>query len=184
MIAKAVAAETNAYFFTINGPEIMSKVRSLPTHPPTHPPTHLPTCPFSKESNEMLLSLPPPTHPPTHPPNNRCQASPSPSSARLLNTQKGRTPHPPTRAPQHLIRTASSPSIFSTIHPTSPNNRCRASPNPSSARLLKTPRRTLPLFSLSTSSMPLPPSETRPVARYVPFPPTHPPIIFLPIPFL
>jgi len=26
MIAKAVAAETNAYFFTINGPEIMSKM--------------------------------------------------------------------------------------------------------------------------------------------------------------
>lgn len=40
MIAKAVAAETNAYFFTINGPEIMSKVGArAKTLPPSRNPS-------------------------------------------------------------------------------------------------------------------------------------------------
>jgi transitional endoplasmic reticulum ATPase len=43
MIAKAVAAETNAYFFTINGPEIMSKVRRAPSSPTTSFPPSLPS---------------------------------------------------------------------------------------------------------------------------------------------
>jgi len=108
MIAKAVAAETNAYFFTINGPEIMSKVRtqaSPPSLPPSLPPSFLP----------FIIS------------------------------------------PRLLIR----PYLPPTLSP----SRCRASPSLSSARPLRTPKRTRPPFCLSTSWMPLPRSETRPEER-------------------
>jgi len=57
MIAKAVAAETNAYFFTINGPEIMSKVRRAPSSPTTSPTTSVPpSLPSSFVSASLALS--------------------------------------------------------------------------------------------------------------------------------
>ena len=85
MIAKAVAAETNAHFFTTNGPEIMSKVRLFLSS--SFPSSCLP--PFDAIRHLSHIPLPPsltPSLPPSLLP--RCRASLSPSFVRLSRTLK------------------------------------------------------------------------------------------------